>query len=364
MGYVIRFYSPIALEKREQETGISRKRIHFDVVQCARFMNKVVLMKINRILLAMVLLGTIFMLPTGGAIAAGSTGTVHSTSLFTTADFSAEPAECELLSVINAYRKKNGRSALTISLTLSGAAEHHSADMATNNYFSHTLYDGSTWAANIAAHGYPKNTSRAENIAAGRETAAGVFEQWRNSSGHNANMLGSKYRAIGIGRVKNSDSTYTWYWTNTYGSTVDKPYTCPEKSSASVESSLLSFRGGGRSASSTSSLQAFDGDLETSWYTTTSSTPRNGYVYFDLGSSVYISKIMWYFNQGGASDLFEIQVSNDKSHWSTLISRETTNAGSWQSLKVGDRARYVRFYFYNPNQDGVLGYLAEVKVYS
>jgi hypothetical protein len=30
---------------------------------------------------------------------------------------------------------------------------------------------------------------------------------------------------------------------------------------------------------------------------------------------------------------------------------------------VGQSARYVRFYFKNPNDDAVVGYLAEVKIY-
>ena len=45
-----------------------------------------------------------------------------------------------------------------------------------------------------------------------------LFDQWRNSSGHNKNMLNLNVRAIGIGRASKSASRYGWYWTTTFGS--------------------------------------------------------------------------------------------------------------------------------------------------
>ncbi len=291
--------------------------------------------------------------------APGSTTEVTSSTHTTASSWKAEPEECAFLTLINQYRVDNGLSALTISKTLSAAAEDHSIDMGKNNYFSHTLADGTTWSQNIANHGYPSNTSRAENIAAGRESAAGVFDQWKNSPGHNANMLSSTYKAIGIGRAQKSGSRYTWYWTNTFGSKVDQAYTCSGNQSAST----LDIKVGGRSSSSTSSLLAFDGDLGTSWYTTKSTPPRTAYIYFDLGSSKNLSKISWYFSQNGSADSFKVEISSDKKSWTTLTTRTSAKAGTWQSSSVNKSARYVRFYFNNPNQDAVLGYLAEVKIY-
>jgi hypothetical protein len=61
----------------------------------------------------------------------------------------------------------------------------------------------------------------AENIAAGNSTAQATFEQWRNSSGHNANMLHSNMRTIGIGRAFVAGSPYGWYWTTEFGSIND-----------------------------------------------------------------------------------------------------------------------------------------------
>jgi uncharacterized protein YkwD len=56
----------------------------------------------------------------------------------------------------------------------------------------------------------------AENIAAGNSTAQATFNQWLNSPGHNANMLGSSFTVIGIGRATGGGQ-YGVYWTNVFG---------------------------------------------------------------------------------------------------------------------------------------------------
>jgi uncharacterized protein YkwD len=279
--------------------------------------------------------------------------------------YSAEPEECKFLGIINQYRKDKGLGTLTISVTLSAAAEYHSADMAKKNYFSHTLANGTTWSQNIANFGYPSDSSRAENIAAGRGTAEDVFQQWKESAGHNANMLSPKFNAIGIGRVAGtSASKYKWYWTNTFGSRVDVAYKCSGGGSTGggeTPGSQLTITGGGRTSSSTTSTDAYDGNADTSWYTTSSGVLKAAYVYFDLGAAKNIGQIKWLFSKNGSADSFEIQISTDKSTWTKLTTRTTAKAGTWQALKVNKKARYVRFYFNNPNKDKVLGYLSEVK---
>ena len=44
------------------------------------------------------------------------------------------------------------------------------------------------------------------------------MDAWKNSPGHNQNMLDGSWTEIGIGRAYNSGSTYGWYWTTTFGS--------------------------------------------------------------------------------------------------------------------------------------------------
>jgi hypothetical protein len=110
-------------------------------------------------------------------------------------------------------------------VALSKASDFHSREMADNNYFSHTLLNGVTWDKNVCNFGYCYSTYKAENIAAGNATASATFTQWKNSSGHNANMLGSNFKVIGIGRAYNANSTYKWYWTTTFGGYVDEVMT-------------------------------------------------------------------------------------------------------------------------------------------
>ena len=131
--------------------------------------------------------------------------------------YCAEPEEVAFLNLINQYRGQFGLGALQMSQTAGAAAEHHSVEMATANYFSHTLLNGLTWSQNMSNHGYTFNTYRGENIAAGNAGAGATFEQWRNSPGHNANMLNPSYNTIGIGRAYGGSSTYKYYWTTNFG---------------------------------------------------------------------------------------------------------------------------------------------------
>ncbi len=128
--------------------------------------------------------------------------------------------EVAFLGLINQYRAQNGLEPLAMSPTLTTAARDHSLDMGTQNYFDHTGLNGSTFFQRIAAAGYPGGTT-AENIFAGGQTAQGAFESWRNSPGHNANMLNPAYKAIGIGRANVPGSDWGWYWTTTFGDVVD-----------------------------------------------------------------------------------------------------------------------------------------------
>ena len=131
-----------------------------------------------------------------------------------------------MLTLINGYREENGVGPLTLSATLTAAAEVHSQEMADEDYLSHTMQGGVTWSQNMTDHGYGYETYRGENIAAGNEGAAATFEQWVNSSGHRANMLNPNYTAIGIGRANGADSTFGWYWTTNFGGVTDAAVSC------------------------------------------------------------------------------------------------------------------------------------------
>jgi uncharacterized protein YkwD len=159
--------------------------------------------------------------PTGTSTGPGDgTGSGDSTSNPTGVALDAE--EQAFVETINAYRAQNGLAALQVSATLTESSKWMSADMAAKDYFSHTDSQGRDPFTRMADFGYPQNGYSGENIAAGNASAAGTFTQWKNSPGHNANMLGASYRVIGVGRAHDANSSYGWYWTTDFGSTVDK----------------------------------------------------------------------------------------------------------------------------------------------
>ncbi len=125
--------------------------------------------------------------------------------------------EQAFLQLINTYRQQNGLQALNLSPTLTTAAELHSEDMAYNDYFSHTSLDGRTFVDRMRNAGYMYDTWLGENIAAGYSTAGDVFDAWKNSSIHDANMLMPEFKVIGVGRAYNASSYYGWYWTTDFG---------------------------------------------------------------------------------------------------------------------------------------------------
>lgn len=122
----------------------------------------------------------------------------------------------EMLSLVNALRADNGIAPVVLNAELNMAAYDHSYDMASNNYFSHTGLNGSTFSQRAIAAGYT-GSPRGENIAAGNSLVVNTFNQWVNSSGHLNNMLNSNANEMGIGHASYSGSMYTHYWTQIFG---------------------------------------------------------------------------------------------------------------------------------------------------
>jgi uncharacterized protein YkwD len=136
--------------------------------------------------------------------------------------------EVAFVQLLNGYRVSQGLQPLLVSDMVSEAANRHSSDMGKYRFFDHYTTGGSDWFAvgaspwdRMAASGYNFNTYKGENIAAGFSTAASVFESWRNSPGHNVNMLGANFTVIGVSVVYVAGSQYGYYWTTDFGGYVD-----------------------------------------------------------------------------------------------------------------------------------------------
>lgn len=92
------------------------------------------------------------------------------------------------------------------------AATKHSNDMASNNFFSHTGSNGSSFADREYEAGF-QGWPNGENIAAGVSTEESAFNLWLTSPGHCQNMMSPYINAIGLGSGYNVNSDWKYYWT-------------------------------------------------------------------------------------------------------------------------------------------------------
>ena len=153
---------------------------------------------------------------TGGSLRASSAIAAGPCTIGVDAQLDAD--EQAFLVLINNYRAQNGLGALKTSYMLSKSSAWKSKDLGTNAYFAHDDTPiGRSWFQRSVDCGYDHNTYVGENIAAGYGNAQSVFDGWKASSGHNANMLGSNYTVIGIGKAVVSGSPYGTYWTTVFG---------------------------------------------------------------------------------------------------------------------------------------------------
>jgi uncharacterized protein YkwD len=102
--------------------------------------------------------------------------------------------------------------ALRWNAALATAANRHSTDMATRNFFSHTGSDGSDVGQRVSAAGY-RWTAVGENIAGGQSSVSSVMSGWLASAGHCNNIMGASYQDVAVACVARPGSTYTRYWT-------------------------------------------------------------------------------------------------------------------------------------------------------
>jgi uncharacterized protein YkwD len=126
------------------------------------------------------------------------------------------------LTEINNYRangapcSSGGKSPVAWDQQLADASLGHSADMAINDYFSHTGLDGSTAWDRVRNAGFT-GTPLGENIAAGYSSVSSAVQGWINSPGHCANIMNSQVTVMGYGWASKSGSQWETYHTMVTG---------------------------------------------------------------------------------------------------------------------------------------------------
>lgn len=128
----------------------------------------------------------------------------------------------DVIRIVNKERSDSGLHPLSECSALDRAAQLHSQDMNSRDFFDHTNPDDKTHSDRIRLTGYfGKSKSRwtGENIAAGFKDATSVMAAWMKSPGHRANILNSKFTHLGVGIASSrSDSIYGGYiWTQNFG---------------------------------------------------------------------------------------------------------------------------------------------------
>lgn len=113
----------------------------------------------------------------------------------------------EVLNVTNKYRKNEGKGELTLDDKLSVVANIRAIEMAYSNKFSHVRPNGTNYSeifSDLDINTY----SSGENIAFGYEDSDEVCVGWKESSGHYANMINSRYKKLGVGKYTYNGTTY------------------------------------------------------------------------------------------------------------------------------------------------------------
>ena len=127
----------------------------------------------------------------------------------------------------NAFRARFGLSPLTWDDKAAKAARNHSADMAANNYFSHTSKDGKSYDDRLKAYSLvfkkaQENFGYLQNISTGY--AMTFMQEWINAEGersnihtvihytmvegHRSTLLSTDYTAMGVGAAAKDGRVY------------------------------------------------------------------------------------------------------------------------------------------------------------
>jgi uncharacterized protein YkwD len=133
-------------------------------------------------------------------------------------DYAATRLDAELArDLVNAYRKEKGLRPLKLQPNLTEAARAHSRDLAKWDRISHFGSDGSSPWDRVKRAGYSAKLA-AENVGTGQITIQEVINGWKNSPGHNKNLLLPDAAHMGIALVQDPKTEFKTFWTLVVGS--------------------------------------------------------------------------------------------------------------------------------------------------
>lgn len=137
--------------------------------------------------------------------------------LFICIPFASATVEDQCVEAINSYRKENGVEPFNRNSALDAAAKIQAEHECNIGECTHDGPAGNeSFTDRIANSNYNQSTG-AENVAQGNgEDANQAFEMWKDSPGHNANMLSPDYADTGMACCLAGDGNS--YWANVFAS--------------------------------------------------------------------------------------------------------------------------------------------------
>lgn len=114
-----------------------------------------------------------------------------------------------MLEALNSYRVENGLAPLVYSKSLEAAATAQVNDLWQRGFFAHENPDGNGPGERAILAGFCHRYV-GENIAAGQTSIPSVMTAWKNSPGHNANMLEPEYKYVGVSFSVDGNGRLYW----------------------------------------------------------------------------------------------------------------------------------------------------------
>jgi hypothetical protein len=118
----------------------------------------------------------------------------------------------DISAMISQYRREHGLPAVKVDPKLTAAAERQAQAMARSGIMDHDV-DGS-FASRISGANL---VTGAENIAAGTKTWSDTLRIWKESPGHNKNLLTPGADIVGVAVARNENTSYKVYWAMVIG---------------------------------------------------------------------------------------------------------------------------------------------------
>jgi Cysteine-rich secretory protein family len=118
----------------------------------------------------------------------------------------------DITAMISQYRREHGLPAVKTDAKLTAVAARQAQAMASSGIMDHDV--AGSFASRIAG---ANMTPAAENIAAGTKTWTDTLRIWKESAGHNKNLLLADADSLGVAVARNENTRYKVYWAMVIG---------------------------------------------------------------------------------------------------------------------------------------------------